>query len=166
MHAPSSFLSGFLRAARQTDSGSASPFAGEAPRRAASGTGGPGPLSRPRAPRDGPRYQRPVGAAPPRSGAAAPPGPSCGDRRGSALSSLSPRASGSPGAEHDAQGPRPRRGLSRRPAPSAPSAAARLRPRPSGLLHPPPPAPPCYRLSAVPRPGQEQRGRPRPDPLL
>ncbi|XP_075628865.1 uncharacterized protein LOC142604658 [Balearica regulorum gibbericeps] len=75
----------------------------------------------PREPRDGPRHQGPVGAALPRSGAAPPPGPSCGDRGGSALSSLSPRASGSPGAGHDAQGPRPRRGLRWRRAPGAPS---------------------------------------------
>lgn len=104
MHAPSSFLSGFLRAARQTGWGSASSSAGGAPRRAASGTGGLGALARPRERRDGPRHRSPVGAAP-------PPGPSSGDRRGSAPPSLSPRASGSPGAGHDAQGPRPRSGL-------------------------------------------------------
>lgn len=62
MHAPSSFLSGFLRAARQTDWGSASPSTGGAPGREASGRRSRTPPP-PRDQRHEPRHWGPVGAA-------------------------------------------------------------------------------------------------------
>ncbi|XP_069627115.1 collagen alpha-2(I) chain-like [Haliaeetus albicilla] len=119
-------------ASRQTDWGSASSSAGGAPRRAASGTGGLGALARPRERRDGPRHQGPVGAAP-------PPGPSSGDRRGSAPPSLSPAERAALAALHRAP---------RLPLPARPPGLA------SGHG-------PWYLVRA-----ESSRGCPRPGPLL
>lgn len=167
MHTPSSFLSGFLRAAQQTELGSASPSAGGAPRRVASGTGGLGLLAGPRASAAAGRVSAPgpcrgraaLGAVPFRR-----PVPAAAT--GAALrcppSGRGPAAQ--PGVGHNAQRPRLPRGLRWRRAPSASASGSAAAPpapvwaRPVLPAQPrPSPGPPA--LSRTAQPGSSRAAR-------